>query len=197
MKILARILALFLIMPVVELALLVQVDKLIGFWPTVGLILFTGLLGGYLAKREGLAVWRRLNQRMGSGDLPDNEIVDGVIILCAGALLITPGVLTDVIGFLGLFPLSRAVIRKIVLKRVEKAMQRSTFETIGLGGAWAGDAMSGGPLDPSGHGTGSYGPGTNGSEAYGDEPPVVGGTARQMPRHADEFGEPRPGPDER
>ena len=197
MKILARILALFLIMPVVELALLVQVDKLIGFWPTVGLILFTGLLGGYLAKREGLAVWSRLNQRMGSGNIPDKEIIDGVIILCAGALLITPGVLTDVIGFLGLIPVSRAVIRKIILKRVEKAMKRSTFETIGLGGAWAGDPMMGGSHGTSVHGAGSYDQDTNGSEAYSEEPPVVGGTGRQMPRHADEFREPRSGADER
>ncbi len=127
MKLLARLFALFLIVPVVELALLVQVDKLIGFWPTIGLIVFTGLLGGFLARREGLSVWRRLNDRLAEGDLPGKELLDGVIILVASALLVTPGVLTDVVGLLGLLPPTRALIRKVALKRIERAMQRGAL----------------------------------------------------------------------
>lgn len=186
MKILGRILALFLIMPVVELGLLMQVDKLIGFWPTIGIILCTGLLGGFLAKREGLSVWQNLNRRMGQGDLPGKEVLDGVIILCAGALLITPGVLTDVVGFMGLIPPSRALIRKLVMKRIKKAMQRGSITAVGFD-AWSGEGSV-------------YGMGPDDrrdpSEMNGEEDPRWGGERRDVPRHAKEVGEARAGSDE-
>lgn len=162
MKLLARLFALFLIMPVVELALLVQVDKLIGFWPTIGVIIFTGLLGGYLARREGLSVWRRLNERLNTGGLPGRELLDGVIILVAGALLITPGVVTDLVGFLGLLPPSRAVIRRIVEKRIKKAMAGGAISVVGFDG-WA---------DAPGY-------------AVGPEE-VWSGQPREVPRYSDE-----------
>ncbi len=134
MKLLARLFALFLIMPIVELALLVQVDRWIGFWPTIGIVVFTGLLGGFLARREGLSVWRRLNNRLAEGGLPGKELLDGVIILVAGALLITPGVLTDILGLLGLLPPTRAVLRKYLMKRIDRAMQRGTVSMAGFDG---------------------------------------------------------------
>ncbi|WP_022836562.1 FxsA family protein [Salisaeta longa] len=123
---LARLLFLFLTVPAVELALLLQIGQRIGFWPTVGIIVVTGVVGSYLAKREGLAAWKRLNDKLGRGGLPGRELMDGVIILMAGALLLTPGVLTDVVGLLGLLPPSRALIRRYVLKRIERKMQHST-----------------------------------------------------------------------
>ena len=132
MKLLFRLLALFLVLPVVELALLIQVDALIGFWPTIGLILVTGVVGSFLARHEGLSVWRRFNQRMAQRGLPGQELLDGVIILVAGALLITPGVLTDVIGFLGLLPFSRAVIRKLIMKRIDRSIQQGTISVVGF-----------------------------------------------------------------
>lgn len=130
---LGRLLALFLIMPVVELALLVQVDNLIGFWPTIGLIVATGILGSYMARREGMSVWKRFNARLGQGGLPGQELLDGVIILIAGALLITPGVLTDVFGFLGLFPATRRFIRKIAFQRIQKGMSNGAISVVGFG----------------------------------------------------------------
>jgi UPF0716 protein FxsA len=132
MKLLLRLLALFLILPAVELALLVQVDKWIGFGPTIGVIIGTGLVGSVLARREGLSVWRRLNRRLAEGQLPGKEMLDGVIILVAGALLITPGVLTDALGLLGLLPPTRAVIRKIVLKRIDRAIQQGNVSVVGF-----------------------------------------------------------------
>lgn len=124
MKIFLRLLALFVVLPAVELALLVQVDRLIGFWPTIGLILATGVIGSYLAKREGMLVWRRFREQLARGGLPQNELLDGVIILVAGALLITPGVLTDVVGFLGLIPFTRAAIRRLIRKRIARTLQQ-------------------------------------------------------------------------
>ncbi|MFQ5569032.1 MAG: FxsA family protein [Rhodothermales bacterium] len=135
---LARLIALFLLVPVIELALLVQVDKLIGFWPTLGLIIITGLLGSFLARREGLSVWKRFNQRLATGGLPGKELLDGVIILMAGALLITPGVLTDVVGFLGLIPVTRAAIRKIVVKRLDTTRSSHPYTFMGFRGSTPG-----------------------------------------------------------
>ena len=179
MKILARLLALFLIMPVVELALLVQVDKLIGFWPTIGIILFTGILGSYLAKREGLAVWQRFNQRMNTGELPGTELLDGVIILIAGALLITPGVVTDFVGFTGLFPPTRRLIRKIAMRYVNRAMRRGNLQ-MSFG------AFGGGEMDFS--------------EPSGRQESYWQGEPHETPHHEQtgapddqERGEPRPG----
>ena len=166
MKLLFRLLALFILLPAVELALLVQVDKLIGFWPTIGLVLATGFIGSLLARREGLSVWRRMNQRMAEGGLPGKELLDGVIILLAGALLITPGVLTDVIGFLGLLPPTRALIRKIALKRIDRAVKRGSISVTGFqqGGGW------------------TY---TN-TTPRGEEAPRWQGAPRDLPRYADE-----------
>ena len=121
---LARILALFLILPAVELALLMYVSTIIGFWETVAIIVVTGVVGGLLAKREGISAWNRLNRKMAGGGLPGNELVDGVIILIAGALLVTPGVLTDVVGFMGLIPLSRRMIRRYALQRFRKKAEQ-------------------------------------------------------------------------
>lgn len=146
---LARLLALFLITPAIELALLIQVGDLIGFWPTVGLIFFTGVVGSYLARREGLSAWRRFQQQLHAGGLPGKELLDGVIVLIAGALLITPGVLTDVVGLAGLLPPTRALIRKQVMKRITRAMERGTVR-VGFGGFDAGTWSAGDAPAPGG-----------------------------------------------
>ena len=137
-----RLLALFLIVPVVELALLIQLGGLIGFWPTIGIIILTGITGTYLAKREGLSVWRAFNDRLRQGQLPGRELLDGVIILVAGALLITPGVLSDIAGLIGLVPVTRSVLRRYLNARIQKASQEgSVFFSFGgstsFGGAGA------------------------------------------------------------
>lgn len=97
----ARLFLLFLIVPAVELALLLQIGRWIGLWPTIGLIFATALAGSFLARREGMATWRAFRQRLAEGKLPGRELIDGVLILLAGALLITPGVLTDLLGLIG------------------------------------------------------------------------------------------------
>lgn len=125
---LGRLILLFLATPAVELALLIQVDRLIGFWATVGVIIATGLVGSHLARREGLSTWRRLNDRLRRGDLPGTELADGVIILVSGALLITPGILTDILGFLGLLPLTRARLRKWVMRWFQRKMEQGTMQ---------------------------------------------------------------------
>ncbi len=129
MKTLARLFAFFLIIPVIDLALLLRISQWIGFWWTVALIVGTALIGSYLSKREGLAVWRRLQDQLSAGGLPGRELLDGVIILIAGGLLIAPGVLTDTMGILGLFPPTRALIRKLAMRRIKKKMREGTLQT--------------------------------------------------------------------
>ena len=119
-----RLLALFLIVPIAELALLIWIGERVGFWPTVGLIALTAVLGSWLARREGWNVFRRLQSKLAGGGLPGPELTDGLIILISGALLLTPGILTDVVGFLGLLPPSRALIRKQLQRRFKGALER-------------------------------------------------------------------------
>lgn len=161
---LARLVILFLVTPAVELALLLKVGQLIGFWETVGIIVLTGVAGSYLAKREGLSAWQRLNKSLAQGGLPGTELLDGVIILVAGALLITPGVLTDVVGFMGLIPPSRALIRKLVMRRVKKKMEDGSLNMqFGFFGGFPSGGPDGpGPGGPGGHPGGPAGGSTGG-----------------------------------
>lgn len=149
---LGRLLALFLITPVLELALLIRLGEWIGFWPTIGIIVATGMAGTFLARREGLSVWRRFNERLGAGGLPGRELLDGVIILIAGALLITPGVLSDVAGLVGLIPATRGLIRRYVNRRIQRAVERGSvhvsFAGADLGTVSRGDRDGSAPTAP-------------------------------------------------
>jgi UPF0716 protein FxsA len=174
---LGRLLLLFLLTPAVELGLLIQVDRLIGFWPTIGLIVATGIAGSYLARREGVQTWRRLNERLSQGDLPGKELVDGVIILVAGALLVTPGVLTDVFGFLGLIPPTRAFIRKLLMRRFQSKMQEGSMQI--QFGIFGGAAP--GPNGSPPHSSSS----TVQSGTTQDSGQAWKGTSRQVPQHSE------------
>lgn len=174
---LGRLLLLFLLTPAVELGLLIQVDRLIGFGPTIGLIIATGLAGSYLARREGVNTWRRLNERLNTGDLPGKELVDGVIILIAGALLVTPGVLTDVVGFMGLLPPTRALIRKVLMRRFKSKMQQGSMQVqFGFFGGAA----------PGPNGTNPNGGSSPSPRREDDADTGWQGSGRRMPRHAED-----------
>lgn len=173
---LGRLLLLFLLTPFVELALLIQVDRLIGFWPTMGIIVATGLAGSLLAKHEGLSAWQRFNRRLAEGGLPGRELADGVIILVAGALLITPGVLTDVIGFIGLIPLTRAPVRRFLIKRLKRKMEDGTMQ-VHVGGFGVSTPPSERPSAPN---------------EDREEGPTWQGTGRQVPRHTNDSDMPGP-----
>jgi UPF0716 protein FxsA len=107
---------LFLVVPFVELFVLLQVGQAIGVLDTIALLVLVSLVGAWLVKREGLGVLRRAQQRAAAGAVPGRELVDGVLILFAGALLLTPGFVTDVVGILLLLPPVRAVLRGSTVK---------------------------------------------------------------------------------
>ncbi|MBA2531601.1 MAG: FxsA family protein [Nocardioidaceae bacterium] len=103
-----------LVVPIVEIAVIIQVGQLIGFWPTVVLLLLESALGAWLVKREGLRAWRVLSGAMRGGSLPGRELTDAALVLIGGTLLLTPGFVTDVLGFFFVLPMTRPVARRIV-----------------------------------------------------------------------------------
>lgn len=109
---------LFTLFPVAELALLIQVGKRIGTLYTVLIILGTGVLGAYLAKSQGLSVIRQVKERVGQGQVPANEIIDGVLVLFGAAFLVTPGLVTDVIGLSAVIPPTRTLYREVIKRRI-------------------------------------------------------------------------------
>lgn len=119
---------LFIIVPAVELGLLIQVGMVLGTWPTLGLIVFTGIVGASLARLQGLSVLSRAQEQMSRGELPAGSLADGVMILVAGALLMTPGILTDAFGFSLLVPALRNRIKTVVLAHFRKAVDENRVQ---------------------------------------------------------------------
>jgi UPF0716 protein FxsA len=115
-----RLLLLFLLIPIVEIAVLVEVGKHIGTGPTVGIILVTGLIGAWLAKGEGLLILFSIQRSVMEGRVPTDELVEGFLVLLGGVLLLTPGLVTDMLGFLCLIPTTRGVIKRLVYRKFQQ-----------------------------------------------------------------------------
>jgi len=114
----------FILVPLAELAVLIAVGDWIGLVPTLVLLLVVSVAGAWLAKREGLAAWRRFQQALAEGRMPTVEVADGAMILLAGALLLTPGFLSDVVGVLLLLPPTRAMARRLAPRLAERRLRR-------------------------------------------------------------------------
>jgi UPF0716 protein FxsA len=132
---------LFIVVPAVELALLVEVGSRIGTLATLGLIVLTGFVGATLARMQGFLVLRKIQTSMNRGELPAGSLVDGLIILIAGALLITPGILTDAVGFVCLLPVFREFLKKRARQWIEKQMQAQRIK-VTVGGSGRADRPS-------------------------------------------------------
>ncbi|MFC4535999.1 FxsA family protein [Sphaerisporangium dianthi] len=104
----------FLIVPVLEIWMLIQIGQVIGGWQTVGLLILDSLLGAWLVRREGRRAWRALRQALESGRMPDRELADGALIVAGGTLLLTPGFITDVLGFILILPPTRPLARRVL-----------------------------------------------------------------------------------
>lgn len=111
---------LFLVVPFAELAVILKVGAEVGVVNTVALLVVISAVGGWLVKREGLSVWRQAQARIDAGAVPGRELVDGVLILGAGALLLTPGFLSDCVGILVLLPPVRAALRAYAVRRLSQ-----------------------------------------------------------------------------
>jgi UPF0716 protein FxsA len=120
--------ALFILVPIAELAIIIQVGQLLGLWWTLALLVADSVLGSLLMRSQGRAAWRRFTTALQAGRPPAREVADGVLIIFGGALLLTPGFISDVAGLLFLLPPTRAVIRRLFLRR---ALARITVSLAG------------------------------------------------------------------
>jgi UPF0716 protein FxsA len=123
MRILTILFLLFVTVPLVELAILIKVSDQLGLGSTIALILITGALGAWLAREQGLVTWLKIQRDMQMGILPSGRLVDGILIFVAGVVLITPGLLTDAVGFALLIPPIRMVIKRKLRAWFERKIQ--------------------------------------------------------------------------
>lgn len=112
-----KLLIAFITIPMIEMFILIKMGQALGFLHTIILIVGTGFIGAALARREGFNVWMKIQGELNRGKMPTHEMIEGVLILIAGIVLLTPGLLTDIAGLFLLIPYSRQMIRKILVKK--------------------------------------------------------------------------------
>ena len=123
----ARLLLLFIVVPLIELALLLYLAQYVGWQMTLLIVIATGLAGTTLARSQGFRTYRRIQEEFAAGRTPTNELLDAVLIFCAGALLLTPGVLTDALGLSLLIPPCRSFYRKRLVAWFQSRFQMQSF----------------------------------------------------------------------
>src|SRR3954447_953921 len=112
------LLLLFIVVPIVELFVILQVGQAIGVLPTVALLIADSVIGSVLMRSQGRAAWRRFNAALAEGRIPHREVLDGALVIFGGALLLTPGFVSDIFGILLLLPPTRALVRAVVARRI-------------------------------------------------------------------------------
>jgi UPF0716 protein FxsA len=115
---LLALIAVFIVLPLLELYVILRVGDEIGWLWTILILAADSVLGSLLLRSQGRAVWRRFNEAVGVGRVPHREVVDGVLVIFGGALLITPGFVTDVVGLTLLVPPTRALVRRLTMRRL-------------------------------------------------------------------------------
>ena len=128
----AILIALLIALPLAELWVIIQVGSLIGSLPTIALLLACSLLGAWLVRHQGRAAWNRFTTAIEAGRVPARETADGALIILAGALLVTPGFLTDIAGILLLLPFVRRIVRGTLMAT---AIKRGGWVGVGYTGA--------------------------------------------------------------
>ncbi len=113
---LPTLIIIFVLTPIIELFLLIELGKMIGTWNTIFIVVVTGVVGAMLAKSQGLSVLRKIQVDIANGIMPADPLFDGALVLVGGVLLVTPGIITDLLGFLLLIPLTRAGVKKVLKK---------------------------------------------------------------------------------
>ena len=163
-------LAIFVAIPIIEIAVFIQAGELIGLWPTIGVVVLTAILGTSLMRAQGLQTLAKAQSQMDQGEMPIGALFDGICILVAGVLLLTPGFVTDTFGFLLLIPPLRQLIgAKVIMKLVQSGSIRTNFRSRGFGATYSG-GTDGGPNGRGPNGTG----GQPGSRPRGAGPVIDG-----------------------
>src|SRR6478752_1807312 len=151
---------LFIVAPLAELYVIIQVASVIGGWETIALLVIESAIGAWLLKRQGIATLGKISQAVNEGRSPSNELIDGLLLLVAGALMLAPGFIGDVLGFLLIIPVTRLPFRALLRKRFESGKYSSFFaaSTGGPGaarfvGTFRAGGGSGGFFDTTGSAT--------------------------------------------
>jgi UPF0716 protein FxsA len=125
---LLALVAIFIVVPLAELYVILKVGDAIGAVWTILLLAADSVLGSLLLRAQGRSVWRRFNDALGAGRMPHREVMDGVLVIFGGAFLITPGFLTDIVGLILLIPPTRAVVRRMLVRRLGRRVEVRTRE---------------------------------------------------------------------
>jgi UPF0716 protein FxsA len=120
---LLALVAIFIVVPLVELYVILKVGDAIGAVWTILLLAADSVLGSLLLRAQGRSVWRRFNDALAAGRMPHREVMDGVLVIFGGAFLITPGFLTDVVGLLLLIPPTRTLVRRMLVRRLGRRVE--------------------------------------------------------------------------
>ncbi len=128
---------LFIVAPLLELYVIIQVASVIGGWQTIALLVIESAIGAYLLKHQGRASLDKISRALNEGRIPSNELIDGLLLLVAGSLMLAPGFIGDILGFLLIIPLTRMPFRALLRRRFESGKYASFFAatTSGPGGA--------------------------------------------------------------
>ena len=126
-----RLIILFTIIPLIELVLLIKIGGIIGLIPTITIVILTGILGASLTRNQGIMVINKIKTEMNSGRVPTESLLNGVLILVGGIVLLTPGLLTDLFGFMLLIPITRDFFKKILKEKLKNHIDKNnTYTTI-------------------------------------------------------------------
>ena len=120
----------FLLTPIVEIYVIVQVGQEIGAWQTVALLLIESAIGVWLLKREGRRTWQELRLALNQARVPAKELADAALVLIGGTLLVTPGFVTDVVGFFCVLPFTRPLARRLLLAYISRRVARGTIRVV-------------------------------------------------------------------
>lgn len=124
---LLKLILLFTVIPVVELALLLEVNKHIGFNYTILIVIVTGVVGSYLARSQGRGILNNIKFAMSQGEMPGDELINGLCVIVGGAFLITPGLLTDFAGFILVIPHTRMLLKLYIRSKMKDMIHRGSF----------------------------------------------------------------------
>ncbi|MGG0237002.1 FxsA family protein [Bacillus rhizoplanae] len=116
---------LLILIPALEVTVLIGSSQLIGLWPTFCVIVVMSIMGAYIAKRQGVAVWRDIQYRLSRGEIPGDAVLDAICIFAGGILLLIPGYITDCIGLVLLIPIARKPVKYMIIKWMERKINRN------------------------------------------------------------------------
>ncbi|MCH1414229.1 MAG: FxsA family protein [Glaciecola sp.] len=164
-----KLFILFVVMPIAEIAVLINIGEIIGGWNTVLLVILSAMLGAFLVKREGIATLAQAQFKMQKGELPAKELGSGLLLLVAGVLLVTPGFITDIFGLLLTLPFTRNRIGEVLFTALNGKVHMS------------------GNMGAGGFGAGGFGHGDSNQSAFGQDDDIIDGEYQDKTASSNQF----------